>query len=126
MAPPSRRATVLVVEDDRGLREFYRTALSVAGFEVIAVEDGLDALQWLEHNAPTVIVLDLGLVRMDGRDVQQELRSRAETRDVPIVVVTGHDTTNLDTPDVACVLKKPVTAEALTETVENCLRQTRR
>ena len=121
MAPPGRDATILVVEDDRALRDVYRTALSMAGFDVIAVEDGLDALRWLETHTPKLIVLDLGLVRVNGRDVQQELQSRSETRRIPVVVVTGSDTTNLNRKELACVLTKPVTAEALLEAVKNCL-----
>lgn len=123
VASPRRRATVLVVEDDLSLREFYRTALKTGGFEAVGVEDGIDALRWLELHAPDVIVLDLGLVRVHGRDVHRELRADAETRKIPVVVVTGGNAHDIDKTEVACILLKPVTADTLVEAVENCLRR---
>ena len=115
--------TVLVVEDDQPLREFYRVTLRYAGYAVVAVEDGLDALGWLEQHTPDIIVLDLTLVRVSGRDLQRELRAHAETRDIPIVVVTGDDTSDLNRSELACVLHKPVTGAALVEVVGRCLKK---
>jgi len=120
VAPP---ATVLIVEDDQALRDFYRTTLRYAGYSIVAVEDGLDALRWLDQNTPALIVLDLTLVRVSGRDLQRELRAHAETRDIPIVVVTGDDTSDLNKSELACVLHKPVTGPALVETVQRCLKK---
>jgi DNA-binding response OmpR family regulator len=50
--PVARRPTILVVEDDEEVRAFYRTALTIAGFVVVAVEDGIDALRYLECDQP--------------------------------------------------------------------------
>jgi DNA-binding response OmpR family regulator len=57
---------VLVVEDDAALRDFYRTALQHAGFAVVAVEDGLDALHHIDSARPHAVVLDLDLPRLAG------------------------------------------------------------
>jgi DNA-binding response OmpR family regulator len=122
VAAPASAPVVLVVEDDSSLREFYKTILRHAGYSVVAVEDGRDALDWIEQHTPAIIVLDLALLHVSGRDVQQELRSHADTRDIPIVVVTGDDTSDLNKNELACVLHKPVTAEALVETVNQCLK----
>lgn len=122
MPPPARRTTILVVEDDPALREFYRRILINAGYGVVAVEDGMDALRVVEHGTvPQAIVLDLALPRLGGRDVLQELQSHAQTRNIPIIVVSGTDTRGL-TNDVACVMRKPVTAEQFIEAVAKCLR----
>lgn len=118
-----RAPHVLVVEDDADLREMYRMALTVAGYSVVAVEDGVDALRRIEGGVPDLIVLDLGLPRLPGRDVWQELASHRETRHLPIVVVTGGDTSDLDLDAFACVLRKPVDVEALVSTIEACLRR---
>lgn len=123
MALSTTPPTVLVVEDDQPLREFYRTTLRYAGYSVVAVEDGLDALGWLEQHVPAIIVLDLRLVRVSGRDLQRELRAHAETRDIPIVVVTGDDTSDLNRNELACVLHKPVPGAALVDVVERCLKK---
>jgi DNA-binding response OmpR family regulator len=115
---------ILVVEDDLLLRVFYRTVLKNAGYQVVAVEDGLDALAWVEQQTPGAIVLDLSLVRVSGRDVQRELRARAETRQIPIIVVTGADDIgDLNEAELACVLHKPVTGEALVDAVSRCLHR---
>ncbi len=126
MPQPAAKKTVLIVEDDRALRELYRTVLRQAGYEVGAVEDGTDALHRLEHWTPDVVVLDLALPRLDGRDLRHELRSRAETRDVPIIIVTGTDTSDLDQNDFAAILRKPIDADALVNAVNAAVRGIRR
>lgn len=55
---------MLVVEDDHALREIYRAALSVAGYGVLAVEDGIDAFRQVDKAPPNLIVLDLVLPRL--------------------------------------------------------------
>lgn len=122
MAPPVRKATILVVEDDSALRAFYRRALMLVGYTVVTVEDGIDALRHIESDVPDLVVLDIGLPRLGGLDVQAELRSRAETRRVPIMIVSGTETREMNLVDFACVLRKPVTADQLIEAVETCLR----
>jgi CheY-like chemotaxis protein len=117
---------VLVVEDDPTLRELYRSALRGAGYTVVAVADGLDALRRVEWEAPDAVVLDLALPRLGGRDVQKELKSAPDTKHIPIVVVSGSDTSDLDPDDFACVLNKPVSVDALVAAVQNCLRHPRR
>lgn len=123
MLPSTRKATILVVEDEPGLREMYRTSLMVAGYTVVAVEDGIDALRRIEAEPPNLVVLDMALPRLGGREVQSELKSRPDTSHIPIVVVSGTDTRNLSPRDFDCVLRKPITFDALLEAVEDCLRR---
>jgi CheY-like chemotaxis protein len=121
--PCTRKTTILVVEDDLGLREMYRTALMVAGYQVIAVEDGVDALRRIDTEPPGLVVLDMALPRLGGREVQNELKSRPDTNHIPIVVVSGTDTRNLSPREFDCVLRKPIAPNALLEAVEDCLRR---
>lgn len=120
MMDMARPATVLIVEDDLALRRMYRTALTLAGFDVVEANDGLAALHFLEDRAPDLVVLDLMLPTMSGLVVQQEIAAHAHTRNIPIVVVTGSDLA-LDHLDVPCVLRKPVSPEALVDAVQACL-----
>src|SRR5688572_24615189 len=117
-----RQETILVVEDDPALRTFYRSALMIAGYTVITVQDGIEALRRIESSAPDLIVLDISLPRLGGRDVLQELKAHTDTRRIPIMVVSGTETRDLDPEDVACIMRKPVTAEELITAVEKCLR----
>jgi DNA-binding response OmpR family regulator len=113
---------VLIVEDDRDLRELYRTALAQAGYEVGAVGDGTDALWRIDEWTPQVVVLDLGLPRLNGRDLRYELKSRPDTQHVPVVVVTGTDTSDLDPSDFAVILQKPVNPDTLVNAVNDIVR----
>src|SRR5688500_11771311 len=113
---PRTPTTVLVVEDDPVTRDFYRQALMAAGYTVVAVEDGIDALQRTESDLPDVVVLDLHLPRLAGRDVYQELRAHPETRNIPIIVVTGTDA-DLE-PAISHILRKPVHPERLVAAVD--------
>ena len=116
---------MLVVEDDPYLRNLYRTALTSAGYSVVAVEDGYDALRRVEDETPNAVVLDLGLPRLNGRDVHRELQARPGTREIPVVVVSGTDMSDLDPADFASVLSKPVLPEAIVLAVERSLRRGR-
>ena len=100
----------------------YRHALTSAGYAVVAVEDGLDALRRVDDETPHAVVLDLALPRLDGRDVHRELRARPQTRHVPVVVVSGTNSDDLDPADFASVLRKPVLPEAVVTAVDRSLR----
>ena len=125
MPPSPWRTTLLVVEDDAELRQLYRAILVGAGYAVIPVEDGIDALRRLEVDAPSAIVLDLSLPRLGGLDVHREIAAHADTRHIPVIIVTGSDTADLDPRDFACILKKPVDPDSLLEAVAKCLRSRR-
>src|SRR4051794_12216014 len=116
-----RAKRILIVEDDADLRRLFRTALSLAGYDVEEASDGLDALRLIENRQPDLVVLDLILRSLDGVSVQQELASRALTSRVPIVIVTG-STQDTSALDVACVLRKPVMPDELIRTIKQCLR----
>jgi CheY-like chemotaxis protein len=115
-----RGKRILIVEDDADLRRLFRIALSVAGYDVDEAGDGLDALQIIEDRLPDLVVLDLMLRALDGISVRQELAAQSFTRHIPIIVVTG-STMDIQTLDVACVLRKPVMTDELVRTVASCL-----
>jgi CheY-like chemotaxis protein len=103
---------------------FYKSVLTLEGYAVVTAEDGLDALQRIEEQQVGAVVLDLGLPRLRGEDVGREIAAHQDFRDIPVIVVTGGDVSNLNHDDFACVLTKPITAEALIRAVTNCLRDT--
>jgi DNA-binding response OmpR family regulator len=118
----TRQPRILIVEDDAELRRLWRAALTVSGFEVVPVGDGIAALYHLEAEVPDLVVLDLGLPRVSGRDVVQELSANPRTRRIPILVVTG-DPGNLVESANLCILRKPVDPTALSDAVGRCLRR---
>jgi two-component system response regulator MprA len=80
---------ILVVDDDRGVREALRRALALAGYEVQLAEDGEAALELLVQAVPEAVVLDVGLPGVDGLEVCRRVR-RMGAR-VPILVLTARD-----------------------------------
>jgi len=121
----AKTSNVLIVEDDPVLRTLYKAMLQLEGFTVVAVEDGVDALRHIELEVPAAVVLDLGLPRLGGRDVSREMTSRIETRGIPIVIVTGEETSDLDPEQFACILRKPIDPFSLVNAVRDCLAKAR-
>jgi DNA-binding response OmpR family regulator len=79
-------ATVLVVEDERKLRDFIRTYLENAGFTVLSTGSGAEAITMAAAAAPDLVVLDLGLPDVPGETVARELRATSPT---PILMLTA-------------------------------------
>lgn len=77
--------TVLVVEDEQDLRELVRLYLEKSGFQVIAAENGEEALQQFHEKQPDVIVTDVMLPDVNGVDLCQSIRQRSQT---PIIFVS--------------------------------------
>lgn len=85
---PFKKPLVLLVDDDGPLRKYLGTLLAGAGYEVLPVECGEEALKEIETHPPAAVVLDLGLPDIDGQLLLVKLRERSET---PIVVLSARD-----------------------------------
>ncbi len=79
---------ILVVDDEPQIRRFLRPALAAAGYDVIEAENGGDAIKAAATSAPDVIILDLGLPDMDGKDVIANLRGWST---LPIIILSARD-----------------------------------
>ncbi|MBD8506094.1 response regulator transcription factor [Hoyosella sp. G463] len=80
---------ILVVDDDRAVRESLRRSLSFNGYTVDLAVDGVDALEQVSATSPDAIVLDVMMPRLDGLEVCRRLRSQGDDR--PILVLTARD-----------------------------------
>jgi len=80
---------ILVVDDDRAVREALQRALALAGYEVEAVPDGEAALERMAQAVPDAVVLDVGLPGMDGLEVCR--RTRHLGNRVPILLLTARE-----------------------------------
>ncbi len=87
--PSMAKGTVLLVEDEDGLRKVMRDLLEREGFRVAEAPDGVQALDQVDRVAPDIVVLDLNLPGLDGYTVLQQLRSRPATARLPVVVLTA-------------------------------------
>lgn len=80
---------ILVVDDDRAVRESLRRSLQFNGYQVELAADGQQALDWLADQRPDAMVLDVMMPRVDGLEVARRLRSTGD--DLPILVLTARD-----------------------------------
>ncbi|GED96986.1 response regulator transcription factor [Gordonia crocea] len=80
---------ILVVDDDRAVRESLRRSLTFNGYAVETAGDGLEALEKVVAQRPDVLLLDVMMPRMDGLEVCRRLRSAGD--DLPILVLTARD-----------------------------------
>lgn len=83
---------VLVIEDEKEIRDLVKYNLERAGFRVAAVADGEEGLRQLFAARPDVVVLDLMLPGRSGLDVLREVRSEASTREIPVLLLTARAT----------------------------------
>src|SRR3954463_1159286 len=84
----SRSPRVLVVEDDAEIAGALRRSLRIEGYDVRVAEDGEGAITESSVFEPDLVVLDLGLPKVDGLEVAQRLRDKG---DVPILMLTARD-----------------------------------
>jgi CheY-like chemotaxis protein len=80
---------ILIIDDDPTVRELIGTFLTGEGYQVIAAEDGSEALERLEWDRPALILLDVIMPGIDGAAFVEELRARTIT--TPFLVMTGAD-----------------------------------
>jgi len=87
--PKNRK--ILVVDDSATVRKLISSKLEKSGHEVFCAIDGIDALEKIKETVPDLILLDINMPRMDGYQVCKLIRSNDETKDVPIVMISGKD-----------------------------------
>src|SRR5579872_4885615 len=80
---------VLVIEDDDAVRAALRRSLLLAGYEVIEADDGEAGLNRLALDVPDVVILDVGLPKVDGIEICRRLRSAGDR--VPVLMLTARD-----------------------------------
>jgi signal transduction histidine kinase/CheY-like chemotaxis protein len=83
------RAPVLVVDDDWDIRTAMRTILESHGLKVTEAADGLEGLQKVAENTPSLIFLDMMMPVMNGMEFMQELQASPEAAEIPVVAFTG-------------------------------------
>ncbi len=80
---------ILLMEDDFFVRDIYRRKLVDCGFKVDSADDGVEGMKRLNASVPDLIMLDIFMPYMDGRDVLREIKGRAEWKDIPVILLTN-------------------------------------
>jgi two-component system response regulator MprA len=117
---------ILVVDDDRAVRESLRRSLTFNGYSVDLAVDGVDALDKAAHQRPDALVLDVMMPRLDGLEVCRRLRSTGD--DLPILVLTARDSVSERVAGLDAgaddYLPKPFALEELLARLRALLRRT--
>ena len=120
---------VLVIEDEKEIRDLVRYNLERAGYRVAAVADGDQGIERLFAARPDLLVLDLMLPGRNGLEILREVRGEPTTRDLPVIVLTARST-EMDKllgfeHGADDYLTKPFSPRELTARVEALLRRSR-
>lgn len=112
--------SILLVEDDTGIRDSIAECLESEGYDVAPFANGKEALRWLRTAAPPdLIVVDLVMPVMNGAELIDELRGDVTLRDIPVVLMTAAvATAATPLPRANGYLSKPFDLGALLDTVE--------
>jgi CheY-like chemotaxis protein len=113
-----RTSPVLVVDDDRDVRDTLSAVLESEGYPVRCAANGAQALAALHLGRPVAIVLDLSMPVMSGWEFLDIMRSDGDLADVPIIVLSA-----LRAPDGIPHLDKPVSADELVRTLDRICRR---
>jgi two-component system, OmpR family, response regulator MprA len=117
---------ILVVDDDRAVRESLRRSLAFNGYTVDLAQDGQEALEMITSERPDALVLDVMMPRMDGLQVCRHLRSTGD--DLPILVLTARDSVSERVAGLDAgaddYLPKPFALEELLARMRALLRRT--
>jgi two-component system phosphate regulon response regulator PhoB len=120
---------VLVVEDEDALATLLQYNLEKEGYDVIVAGDGEEALILVDERLPDLVVLDWMLPKVSGIEVCRRLRSRSETRNVPIIILTarGEETDRIRGLDTGAddYVVKPFSMTELTARIRAVLRRIR-
>lgn len=114
---------ILVVDDDADFRTGLRMALEMKGYQVEEAEDGEQALAKLAEKPPLLVLLDLQMPVMNGREMLQRMRANAELKDVPVVIISGFGFEwEAELMGAQGYVGKPFEPEELQRTIANLLK----
>ena len=82
-------AKVLVVDDDKNVRDLLCNFLTTTGYEVILASNGEETIRLANNEIPNAILLDVEMPGIDGIETCRRLRAEEKTRFIPLIIVTG-------------------------------------
>jgi CheY-like chemotaxis protein len=109
--------TVLVVDDEPVLRTIVREILHEEGYAVIEAPDGRVMLEIMARQRPDLVLMDVMMPGVDGREAYRQLRSRPEHSDIPVVMMSAAVPAHGLDPSIAGFMAKPFDLTQLVELV---------
>ena len=106
-------AEILIVDDERPLRELLASVLEDVGYRVRVAIHGRDALALIEETRPDLIIMDLMMPVMGGAELYQRLKRRPETRGIPVIVMSAGLTRPPEVSGLDGFIAKPFDLDAI-------------
>ena len=118
-----RNKKILVIEDDSLLANILIDSITRGGYEAINVLDGLQALDTAKKIKPDLILLDVLLSGLDGRDIAYKIKNTVETKDIPIIMLSASPQTDRSSRDFGAddFIAKPFELKELFEILKKYL-----
>ena len=114
---------ILVVDDDTDFRAGLRMALEMKGYQVEEASNGQEALTRLTEKPPLLVLLDLQMPVMNGREMLQRMRAQPELKEVPVVIISGFGFEwEAELMGAQGYIGKPFEPQELESTIANLLR----
>lgn len=113
--------TVLVVDDEPVLRVLMREILQDEGYAVVDASDGQSMLELLQGVHPDLVLMDVMMPGVDGREAYQALRSRTDMPDLPVVMMSAAVHPGKLDPSITAFLRKPFDLTELVELVAHLI-----
>src|SRR5258705_13247794 len=114
---------ILVVDDDADFRFGLRAALEMKGYQVDEAANGEEALLKLAEKPPLLVLLDLQMPVMNGREMLQRMRANGDLKDVPVVIISGFGFEwEAELMGAQGYIGKPFEPEELQKTIAHLLR----
>jgi len=89
MSKPERNSTILIVEDEKPLRQALVDKFTREGFSILEAKDGEEGLRAAQDKHPALILLDIIMPKMDGMTMLQELRRDDAAGGIPVIILTN-------------------------------------
>ena len=125
----AEQISILIIDDDRMIRQLLQNTLSRKDFVVYAAEDGQSGIDLAQKEDVDVILLDWMMPGMDGMEVFRQLKQNEKTRQVPVFMLTskgtGGDIDQAISAGIDDYIVKPFSTSDIDKTIRNKLKKTR-
>lgn len=119
--------TIMVVDDSAFIVDVFVTMLERGGYKTIATYGGQECLDVLKSERPDLILLDIMMEPMDGRETLERIKTNPETKDIPVMMLTAKQLTPDEAQEYAIYVEdyvlKPITHRELYDVIEHILNR---
>ncbi|MFP2927048.1 response regulator [Pyxidicoccus sp. 3LG] len=112
---------LLIVDDELAIVEALQDILSVEGYDIVTAFNGAEGLQRMAASRPDLVLLDLMMPVMDGREMLRRMREDASLHDIPVVVMSAGRISDEERRSSARFLAKPFELDVLLDTISELL-----